>query len=156
MIKAPTSKAPSSRQASEQALQVYKGIQDAFVFLKRQQWVTTNYVVLLYAAIAWVSTNIKMSPHVSCGLVAVAIVAGVVAAILLGWFQYDLGKLRIRSDRANAYLFSDEERKELGLMETEHPYGRGWQVVGSLIAVCLLGATLVVVVIVSGPKLSLR
>jgi hypothetical protein len=43
-----------SPKVSEQALLVYKSIIDQFDIIKKQQWATTNYAVLIYAAIVWI------------------------------------------------------------------------------------------------------
>jgi hypothetical protein len=134
-----------SPQISEQALVVYKAISDQFDFLKKQQWATTNYLVLIYAAIAWFGRNGALSSSwVLCTLSAITVAAGLVAIGLLVWFQYDLGQLRQRADAANKALFSSHERRALDLQPYKHPYGRGWHVLAALILVCVAGAFLVV------------
>jgi hypothetical protein len=136
---------------SEQALLVYKSIIDQFDIIKKQHWATTNYAVLMYAAIIWVDQHVHRSQVFFWALLAVAIAVGAVATALLIWFQVDLGKLRKRAQKANTIIFSKEEREALGLEPYKHPYGRGWHVLLALIAVCLFGAGLVVVAVVLGP-----
>jgi hypothetical protein len=141
-----------SPQVSPQALQVLKAISDQFDIIKKQQWATTNYAVLIYAAIAWLRYHVRGSQVFSCALVTVAIIVGLVASTLLIWFQFDLGELRQRADTANSRLFSTEERDALGLSPWKHPYLRGLNVLLALIAVCLFGAGLVVAAVILGPK----
>ena len=138
--------APS--QMSPQALIVYKSISDQFDFLNKQQWVTTNYVVLIYAAIAWCGQHIDQSSSLLWVLMMVAIGAGGIGICLLIRFQYDLAKLRKRSDRANEEYFSAHERQALGLEKPyRHPFWRGWEVLTALILVCVAGAILVFIVL---------
>jgi len=134
---------------SPQAQIVYKSIVNRFEFLMKQQWATTNYVVLLYAAIAWIG---QKTPQLICALSAITVIAGFVATGLLFWFQYDLGKLRERADQANARYFLPDERDALGISSPNDPYTRGWHVVGALISVCLVGALLLVIFLVHLPS----
>jgi hypothetical protein len=133
-----------SPKVSEQGLLEYKSILDQFDIIKKQMWATTNYAVLIYAAILWIDHNIKASPVFSWVLVVVTTGVGGIATGLLICFQRDLGKLRKRAEHANSKLFSEEERDALKLEPYRYPYLRGWNVLGALIAVCLVGAGLVV------------
>ena len=137
-----------SPQMSQQALITYKAISDQFDFLKKQQWATTNYLVLIYAAIAWFGQNVTLPSWLLCTLSALTVLAGIVGAGLLVWFQYDLGVLRERAETANNAFFSAHEREALGLKPYRHPYGRGWHVLAALILVCGVGAFLVVVALI--------
>jgi hypothetical protein len=131
-------------EMSPQALIAYKTMLEQFGFLKKQQWATTNYLVLIYAAIIWYGQHVEHSPRLSCLLSAVAIAAGLITIGMLIWFQYDLGELRKGVQVAEAAYFSPEERQALGLKPYDHPYGRGWHVLAALILVCVFGAGLVV------------
>jgi hypothetical protein len=84
-------------------------------------------------------------------LVGAAIIVGVAATVLLIWFQWDLGQLRIRAEKANTIIFLKEERDALGLEPYKHPYIWGCNVLVPLIVVCLSGAGLVVAAVVLGP-----
>ena len=46
--------APLDKQVALQALLVYKARLDEIDFIKKQQWVVTNSVALIYVAIVWV------------------------------------------------------------------------------------------------------
>jgi hypothetical protein len=134
-------------EMSPQALIVYKSISDQFDFLKKQQWATTNYVVLIYAAIAWCGQHIEQSIPLLCVLIIVTISAGGFGIWLLIRFQLDLAKLRKRADGANEAYFSAHERQALGLEPYPHPFRRGWLVLTALILVCVAGAILVFIVL---------
>jgi hypothetical protein len=101
-------------QMSPQALIVYKWMADEFVFLKKSQWATTNYLVLIYAAIIWYSQHVKVSSSLSIFLSAAAIAAGLITIALLIRFQCDLAKLRKRTKAAEAVYFSENERLTAG------------------------------------------
>jgi hypothetical protein len=58
-----------SPKVSAQALLVYKSIIDQFDIIKKQMWATTNYVVLIYAAIVWIDQHVEASPTFSWVLV---------------------------------------------------------------------------------------
>jgi hypothetical protein len=145
-----------SPKVSAQALVVYKSIIDQFDIIKKQMWATTNYAVLIYAAIFWIDERVKASLIFSWVLVGVTIGVGLMATILLILFQIDLGKLRNRAEHANNELFSKEERDALELearreskwilifLFPANPYLRGWNVLLALSLVCLVGAVLVV------------
>jgi hypothetical protein len=142
-----------SPKVSEQALLVYKTIIDQFEIIKKQQWATTNYTVLIYAAIVWIDQHVEASPTFSWVLVAMTILVGVISIGLLISFQIDLGGLRKQAEHANSRLFSEEERNALCLEAYRSPYWRGWHVLIVLIAVCLIGAVLVVAAVALGPAL---
>jgi len=42
-----------------QALEVYKARLAQIDFIKKQQWVVTNYATLIYAAIVWIGLNLR-------------------------------------------------------------------------------------------------
>lgn len=132
------------RQMSPQALISFQAMSDQFEFLKKQMWVTTNYLVLIYAALLWYSQHVEHSPRMSCFLSVVAVVAGLVTIGLLVWFQFDLGNLRKRAEKANVECLSADERRALSFEPYKHPYGRGWHVLVAFILVCVFGAGLVV------------
>jgi hypothetical protein len=131
-------------QMSPQALIVYKAISDQFDFIKKQQWTTTNYVVLIYAAIVWIGQHVEQSGLSRCLLSAGTIVAGLFGAGLLIWFQYDLGELRKQTETANEAFFPTNEKQALGLTPGRHPYLRGCNVLVPLLLVCVIGALLAI------------
>jgi hypothetical protein len=133
-----------AEQMSPQALIVYKAISDQLDFIKKQQRTTTNYLVLIYAAIVWVGQHVEQSGLLRCVLSAVTVFAGLVGTVLLVWFQYDLGEVRKRVETAEAAFFLTTERHALGLTPYRHPYLRGWYVLVPLVLICVIGAALVI------------
>jgi hypothetical protein len=132
-------------EMSKQGLIIYQAISDRFEYLTKHQWSTTNYVVLIYAAIGWIGQHVQYSFRLVLFLSVIAAATGVLGAILVGVFQYDLGKLRLRAQAANNKYLSPEELSAL----KPHPWGsnpfwHGWHVPAALIAVCLGGAVLVI------------
>jgi hypothetical protein len=143
--------ADEERQAvTPQALEVYKARLAQVDFIKKQQWVVTNYAVLIYAAIVWVGKNAEpISTILRCFLSFVIFVTGAYSIWLLVRFQFDLRDARLRLDEANAPCFSDEQRdalklREFGVEHLEGPFWRGWEVLLALILVCFLGAVVAV------------
>ena len=120
----------------------YKAALDLFDVMKKQQWVTTNYAVLIYAAIYWYTNSNKgrPPPGMVCFLIGCAGAVGLVSIGLLVWFQNDIKKLRERLNKINPQFFSQHEYETLGLQHYDRPFGRGWHVLTALILVCLLGA----------------
>ena len=116
-------------------------------FIKRQQWATTNYVALIYAAIIWLGQKYPASLKLSCALSVVAVIAGVAAIGLLVAFQYDLCKLRKRIEITSNYCYAGQEKRAFDIKKDEHPFGRGWHILAALIAVCGFGAVLVLFVL---------
>ena len=91
--------APLDKQSpavAPQTLLVYKARLDRIDFIKKQQWVVTNSVALIYVAIVWVGRNPSHpSPLLLWLLSAAIIVAG----------HHGTGILRpIRSDSSTRYF----------------------------------------------------
>src|SRR5262249_51129557 len=77
-------------QVAPQALLVYKARLDGIDFIKKQQWVVTNSVALIYAAIVWVGRNPSHPSPLLLWLLSVAIiVAGLIAMGVLDRFKHD-------------------------------------------------------------------
>jgi hypothetical protein len=55
-----------SRQLSAQALALYQRMLEDATFIKRQQWATTNYAALIYAAIIWLARNWPIPSGIAC------------------------------------------------------------------------------------------
>ena len=103
--------ATGAPQLSPQGLILYIQMLDDTAFIKRQQWATTNYAALLYAAMIWFKHNIDIGSCAVFTLSAAAIVTALVAFYLLIRFQYDLSKLR-KAHRDCEQLLFRRKRKE--------------------------------------------
>jgi hypothetical protein len=86
----------TSTQLSPQALTLYKRMLEDTVFIKRQQWATTNYAALIYAAIIWLAHNWAIPGGIACVLIGFSGVTAAIGIGLLMRFQFDLCELRKR------------------------------------------------------------
>jgi hypothetical protein len=136
--------AEDTPQLSQNALTLYKQMLDGLNFIKRQQWATTNYAALLYAAMVWFGQH--SGPKAICPLSMLAIITALVAIGLLVKFQLDLGKLRERIAKVNKYCFAGKEKEVFDVRDQdEDPYTRGGWILAALILVCTVGAALVLI-----------
>jgi hypothetical protein len=125
-------------QVSQPVLTIYKARLDQIDFIKKQQWVVTNYAVLIFAAIIWMGSNVPTIPINT--LAGIVILAAITAITLLVWFQHDVCVSRKLLDKANDYCFSGAEREALNIQSYKHPFARGLNVLVALIGVCVVGA----------------
>ncbi|MFY9772858.1 MAG: hypothetical protein WBG18_05810 [Xanthobacteraceae bacterium] len=133
----------SSTQLSPQALALYQRMLEDTSFIKRQQWATTNYAALIYAAIIWFAHNTMIGNDIGCLLFVLSAVTAVIGIVLLVWFQIDLCKLRKRIAGANNYSFGRNEKAGFEIKEADpHPFVRGGHILAILIIVCVAGAVL--------------
>ena len=94
--------APLDKQVALQALLVYKARLDEIDFIKKQQWVVTNSVALIYVAIVWVGRNPSHPSALLLWLFSAAIiVAGLIALGLLERFRHDLNEAKVALNKAN-------------------------------------------------------
>src|SRR4030095_7625409 len=140
-------------EVTPQALEVYKVRLAQVDFIKKQQWVVTNYAVLIYAAVAWVYNTLQ---HISVAfqwlLIEITIAVGTAATVLLLQFQRDLEVSRGLLDKAVGICFSDEQRKALEIKDFHHyshPFWRGWNVLLPLMSVCIFGAIITIGFLIS-------
>jgi hypothetical protein len=135
----------ASTLLSPQALAYYKRMLEDTVFIKRQQWAVTNYAALIYAAIIWFAHNWSFTPTIAWVLYGFSIATAVIGTVLLIWFQVDLCDLRKRLASASSYSFRGAEKTAFNIKDKDdHPFGRGWHILTSLIIVCIAGAILAV------------
>ena len=80
-------------------------------FLKRQQWLVTNYGLLLYGAIVVMARYFTKQPE-RCLLAILAVIVGVAATTIVVLLHYSISKARERSLKAGDQLFSQEFLKE--------------------------------------------
>jgi len=128
---------------SPAALNVHKRLFADIEFSKRQQWVITNYVVLIDGAIFWLS-KVLSSPHERIGLSVLTGVAAIYGVILLVVIQRDLGRYRRKLERANEKWLSEKEREVFEIKPYVNPALRGILFLVALIGVIAIGAVLVI------------
>jgi hypothetical protein len=130
-------------QLSAQALIVYKAILDEVGFLKKQQWIITNYVVLIYGAIyAFAKGQPTLSNAQKYLLSYATLIAFLFGVIALSIIQYQLSKAKIRVDEVNRLIFRREEYVNLQMRNDIYPYIRGLEFTISLALVLLIGAVI--------------
>ena len=99
---------PLDKQSSgvtPQALLVYKARLDGIDFIKKQQWIVTNSVALIYAAIVWVGRNPSHPSALLLWLLSGAIiVAGLMAMGLLDRFRHDLNEAKVAPQQGKRIL----------------------------------------------------
>ncbi len=118
----------------------YKDAAENIIFLKRQQWVATNYAVLVYAAIFAISgTYFSRTDFARNTLGIVTIVTFVTHWYMIYLFQRAIQMYRRRLDWVYQTYFSQEER--VGLNLPPGPAVREqWEVSTALLLVSLVGA----------------
>jgi hypothetical protein len=109
---------------------------------KRQQWITTNYCVLILAVIYAVELP---------GYLAVA--TAIVGSALVLWMQWHIARSRMRLDKLHKIYFREDELRDTGLSDAEikgldtqtqlQQSLRGWEFLIVLIGVLVVGAIVV-------------
>jgi len=135
--------ANTERQMPAHIKAAYRGAVDNIIFLKRQQWLATNYVLLLYAAIFVISARYFSRTDVARNLLGVLTIAAfAVHWYMLNLFQRAIAKFRNRLRWIYGTYFSAGERAGLDLQPEPKPYWYQPEVYIGLMAVSLVGAVL--------------
>jgi hypothetical protein len=121
----------------------YRDAVDNIIFLKRQQWVATNYVLLVYAAIFVISARYFGRTDVARNWLGVlAIAAFVIHCCMLHMSQRAIEKFRNRLGWIYQTYFSAEERAGLDLQPEPKSYWYQPEVYIGLMLVSFVGAVL--------------
>jgi hypothetical protein len=121
----------------------YRDALDNILFLKRQQWLATTYVLLLYVAIFVISAHFFSRTDAARNWLGVLTIAGfVVHWWMLHIFQRSIEKFRTRLVWLYTTYFSEEERAGLDLRLEPGSYWYEPEVYICLMAVSLVGAVL--------------
>jgi hypothetical protein len=136
-----------TRQMTTHVEAAYKDAVENINFLKRQQWVATNYAVLVYAAIFVISgTYFSRTDFARNMLGIVTLVTFVIHWYMIYVFQRAIQRYRRRLDWVYQTYFSQEERVGLDLslgptVELGPTVDREqWEVSTGLVLVSLVGA----------------
>ena len=130
-----------TRQMTTHVEAAYKDAVENINFLKRQQWVATNYAVLVYAAIFVISgTYFSRTDFARNMLGLVTLVTFVIHWYMIYVFQRAIQRYRRRLDWAYQTYFSQEERVGLDLPLRPTADREQWQVATGLLLVSLVGA----------------
>jgi hypothetical protein len=132
--------ADTARQMPEHVGAAYKDAADNIRFLKRQQWLATNYALLVYVAIFFISAHYFSRTDFARNLLGLLTIATFgVHWYMMNLFERAITKFRNRLGWIYKTYFSGEERIGLGLeLEPRHQP----EVFISLLAVSLIGAVL--------------
>jgi hypothetical protein len=121
----------------------YRDAVDNIIFLKRQQWVATNYALLVYAAIFVISAQyFQRTDFARNTLGIVAIVAFFIHWYMMFVFQSAIEKFRSRLYWIYRTYFNGEEQNRLDLPVAPEPFWVQWQVAGGLVLVSFVGLAL--------------
>ena len=138
--------ANAERQMPGHVAAAYRDAVDNIVFLKRQQWLATNYVLLLYVAIFVISAHYFSRTDVARNWLGVITIAAFVAHwCVLHLFQRSIEKFRNRLAWIYRSYFSEEERAGLDVRLEPGSYWYQPEAYIGLIAVSLVGAVLTAV-----------
>jgi hypothetical protein len=140
------SMANGERQMPEHVRAAYRGAVDNILFLKRQQWLATNYVLLLYVAVFVISAHYFSRTDVARNwLGGITIAAFVIHWWMLHSFQRSIETFRNRLVWVYRSYFSEEERAGLDLRLEPRSYWYQPEAYIGLIAVSFIGAVLTAV-----------
>jgi hypothetical protein len=128
----------------------YKDAVDNIIFYKRQQWMATNYTILVYAAIFVLSARFFSRTDMARGLL------GVLTGLA---FLYHLYMLRLLQDAITSFrlrlawiyriYFTAEERSGLNFPVEERPYLYQAVDLLGLVAVSVIGAAMTLIYLFS-------
>jgi hypothetical protein len=135
--------ANAERQMPGHVEAAYRNAVDNIFFLKRQQWLATNYVLLLYVAIFLISAHYFSRTDVARNwLGVITIAAFVVHWWTLHFFQRSIEEFRSRLVWIYRTYFGDEERVGLDLRLEPKSYWYQPEVYIGLLAISFIGALL--------------
>jgi cellobiose-specific phosphotransferase system component IIC len=135
--------ANAERQMPGHVEAAYKDAVDNIIFLKRQQWVATNYALLVYAAIFVISAQYFSRTDFarnSLGIVALA-------TFFIHWYMMYVFQRAIDKFRARLYwiyrtYFNGDEQAGLDLPLRPVSSWVQWQVAAGLVLVSFVGLVL--------------
>ena len=131
--------ANAERQMPRHVEAAYKDAVDNIIFLKRQQWVATNYALLLYAAVFAMAQHIGLTDFARNSLGIVAICTFFIHWYMMYLFQQAIEKFRGRLFWIYRTYFNGEEQAGLELpLAPQSSWGQ-WEVVSALVLVSFVG-----------------
>src|SRR5262249_54038728 len=137
--------ADSDRQMPSHVQVAYQDAVNNITFLRRQQWIATNYALLVYAALFVVSAEYFSRTDFARNWLGIfAIVTFVVHFYMVYLFQGAMDKSRERIDWIYRTYFNREEQTGLGLLRSRSSWDE-WKVAFGLTLVSLIGFILTVI-----------
>jgi hypothetical protein len=121
----------------------YKQAADNIIFLKKQQWVATNYALLVYAAIFVISAQFfQRTDFARNSLGIVAIATFLIHCYMMFVFQRAIEKCKARLYWIYRTYFNGEEQAGLDLPLEPQPPGLKLEVAVGLVLVSFIGLVL--------------
>jgi hypothetical protein len=112
-------------EVSPQGLILYKAMHDHHNFLKKQQWVITNYGLVIYAAIVGLQKQISLAAHGWKSLLSLVIaIIAVVGIYQLRIVQRHIVESRDRIETTESKIFDESEQDRLQIKRTENSEAR--------------------------------
>jgi hypothetical protein len=131
--------ADADRQMPSHVEVAYQDAVNNITFLKRQQWIATNYALLVYAALFVVSAEYFSRTDFARNWLGIfAIVTFLVHLYMVCLFQGAMDKFRDRLDWIYRTYFNREEQTGLGLLRPRSSWDE-WKVAVGLILVSFIG-----------------
>ena len=135
--------AKAEGQMPEHIGAAYRDAVDNIIFLKRQQWLATNYALLVYAAIFVISAHYFSRTDLARNWLGVlTIVTFIIHWCMLHLFQRAIEKFRNRLGWIYRTYFSAEERAGLDVQLEPRSYWYQPEAYIGLITVSFVGAVL--------------
>jgi hypothetical protein len=121
----------------------YKDAVDNIMFLKRQQWIATNYALLIYAAIFVISAEyFTRTDFARNTLGIIAIITFFAHCYVMTLFQQAIEKFRARLYWIYQTYFNADERAALDLPTGAQSSWAQWEVASWLVIASLIGCVL--------------
>jgi hypothetical protein len=135
--------ADAVKQMPEHIGAAYKAAVDNILFLRRQQWLATNYALILYAAIFVISAHyFSRTDFVRNWLGILTIATFVIHWYMLNTFQRTIVRFRDRLRWIYNTYFSEEERAGLDVQIPPRSHWYQPEVYIGLLALSFIGAFL--------------
>jgi len=126
-----------------QVAALYQAKTDQLIFLKKQQWAITNYLLLLLAAIFGVDQTLKFVSLEKVVFTVIIPIACVLDLLLLFKINRDMNDARKSIQEITKEWFSCSQRKQYGLPDSYEPQRSDWFVLGLLIGISIAASFLV-------------
>ncbi len=144
------SKAPI--EMSEGVKIYYKGAIDNIIFLKRQQWIITNYALVVYAGVVTISRGV--TPNEKWALTIIAAIGWLYGTWCLIHTQRTMTKLRNSMYEIYQTYFTAEQRKKFSLWKEVPTFNYTPEFIYGLVVAHVIAFALAVFAIWRGLPLS--
>jgi hypothetical protein len=124
------------------SLSAYNRLFQDIAAMKKQEWLITNYALLIFGAMFWLAPKLPKGPLVAATVIAVSFIY---AIFLIRINQINIGKARASAKMLERrYAEGSNELHMLGTEAASSDWSRDWPFVIGLIGALLVGAALVI------------